>query len=72
MADTTATASVLRDNSVEELKLRLEEAKHDLFRLRVKATTKELLNTNEMREKRREIARILTILTEKSNAANAS
>lgn len=58
-------AKHLREQSVEDLELRLEETKHDLFRMRVRQTTKELVNTNDIREKRREIARILTILTEK-------
>jgi len=70
MAD-TVTAKHLREQSLEDLELRLEETKRDLFRLRVRQTTKELVNTNELRLKRREIARILTILTEKQSAASA-
>ena len=70
MAD-LVTAKHLREQSVEDLELRLEESKRDLFRLRVRQTTKELVNTNELREKRREIARILTILAEKASAASA-
>lgn len=63
-------AKHLREQSVEDLELRLEETKHDLFRMRVRQTTKELVNTNDIREKRREIARILTILTEKKSATS--
>ena len=70
MAD-LVTAKHLREQSVEDLELRLEESKRDLFGLRVRQTTKELVNTNELREKRREIARILTILAEKASAASA-
>lgn len=70
MAD-KLTAKHLREQTIEDLVLRLEETKRDLFRLRVRQTTKELVNTNELRTKRREIALILTILTEKNTAASA-
>ncbi|MGF1573437.1 MAG: 50S ribosomal protein L29 [Sumerlaeia bacterium] len=69
MADKTLNAEALRKQTVEDLELRLEESKRDGFRLRVRATTKELVNTTEIKNKRREVARILTILNEKSKAS---
>jgi large subunit ribosomal protein L29 len=67
MAD-VQTNEQLRKQSAEDLELRLQESKRDSFRLRVKATTKELTDTSGIRKKRREIARILTILNEKSSS----
>lgn len=70
MADkTTMNAEQLRKQSIEDLELRLEETKRDGFRLRVRATTKELVNTTEIKNKRREVARILTILNEKNTTS---
>lgn len=71
MAKTTLTAKQMRDQSPDELALRLAEAKKSLFGLRVRATTKELTNPSEIRKTRREIARIQTILAEKSKQAKA-
>ncbi|MDX1971517.1 MAG: 50S ribosomal protein L29 [Candidatus Sumerlaeia bacterium] len=67
MAD-VQTNEQLRKQSVQDLELRLQESKRDAFRLRVKATTKELSDTSAIRKKRREIARILTVLNEKSSS----
>lgn len=65
-------AETLRKQTVEDLELRLEETKRDAFRLRVRSTTKELVNSSEIKTKRREIARILTILNEKSSSADSA
>lgn len=67
MAKTTTTsAKKLRDLSVEDLNLRIEDLKKQLFGLRLKATTKELTDPTEIRRTRREIARVHTILNEKT------
>lgn len=63
------TAAKLREHTVEELRLRLDDAKAEAFKLRVRSTTKELDNPMRMRIVRRDIARIETILTEKQTAA---
>ena len=71
MADKPANAQELRKNTVDELKLRLDEAKGELFKLRVRTTTKELTNGNAIRFKRREIARLNTIIAEKQREGAA-
>jgi len=57
----------LRKNTIEELELRLNEAKAELFKMRVRSTTKELTNGNAIRFQKKEIARLLTLITEKKN-----
>ncbi len=69
MAKNIATSAVLRESTPEELDMRLNEAKQELFSLRVKSTTKELSNPNLIKSKRREIARINTIMNEKNKGA---
>ncbi|MCB2155392.1 50S ribosomal protein L29 [bacterium] len=63
------TAEKLREQSVEELHLLLEESKRELFNMRVRSTTKELTDPNQIPMKKRDIARINTILTEKARQA---
>ena len=69
MAKKTVTAEKLRDQSLEELHMLLAETKKDLFTMRVRSTTKELTDPNQIPMKKREIARIHTILTEKAHKA---
>lgn len=69
MAKNKLTATKLRENTPEELRLRLDDAKKDMFTLRVRQTTKELENPHAIKTKRRDIARILTILHEKAAKA---
>lgn len=66
------TAEKLRENSPEELALRLEECRKELWQFRVGRVTKTLENPHVISAKRREIARILTILGEKQRAAAKS
>ncbi len=58
-------ASEYRDLTVEELELRAEELRKSLFNLRTRATTKELENVSRIRQEKRELARLLTVLTAK-------
>ena len=58
-------ASQLRETREEELLQRIDDLRESIFNLRVKATTKELANTSQLRAERRELARILTVLREK-------
>lgn len=58
-------ANQLRDMSEEELLQRVDDMRQSIFRLRVRATTKDLKNTAQLRIERREIARVMTILREK-------
>ena len=59
----------LRSQSVADLNAQLVEAKKELFNLRFQNATNQLTNTNRIREVRKNIARIQTIITEKSNVA---
>jgi large subunit ribosomal protein L29 len=52
--------------SVDELNARLVEAKKELFNLRFQNATNQLDNTGRIREVRRNIARISTVLTQKA------
>ena len=51
----------------EQLLGKLETSKQDLFNLRFQHVTGQLENPIAMREKRREIARIKTVINEKEN-----
>lgn len=57
----------MRDLDKEQLLGKLETSKQDLFNLRFQHVTGQLENPMAMREKRREIARIKTVINEKEN-----
>ena len=59
----------LKAKSVAELNEELVAAKKELFNLRFQNATNQLDNTSRIKEVRRKIARIQTIITEKANAA---
>ncbi len=54
----------LRGKSVEELNQELVAAKKELFNLRLKNATNQLENTSRIKEVRKNIARIQTMITE--------
>jgi large subunit ribosomal protein L29 len=58
-------AKEIRNLSDEELISRLAQLREGLFKARVRASTKELDNIMLVRNTRRDIARVLTILREK-------
>ena len=58
----------LRTQSADELNAQLVEAKKELFNLRFQNATNQLDNTGRIKEARKNIARIQTIITEKANA----
>ena len=58
----------LKNKSVEELNQELVAAKKELFNLRFQNATNQLDNTARIKEVRRNIARIQTVITEKSRA----
>lgn len=58
----------LRNKTSDELKLELVSAKKELFNLRFQNATNQLNNTARIREVRKNIARIQTIITQRSNA----
>jgi large subunit ribosomal protein L29 len=55
----------IRAKSNEELVKRLEEAHQELFNLRFRLATKQLVNHREIPRVKREIARLSTILKER-------
>ena len=58
----------MRDKSVDELQIREKELSEQLFKLRFQRATGRIENPMKIREVKREIARIKTLLTERSNA----
>mgnify|MGYP001118666357 FL=1 len=59
----------LKNKSVEELNADLDAAKKELFNLRFQNATNQLDNTSRIKEVRKNIARIQTVITEQTNAA---
>ncbi len=55
----------IRDLDPAGLKTKLEEAHQELFNLRFRLATKQLVNHREVRRAKKNIARIETILKEK-------
>lgn len=55
----------LRSRSVEELEKMLAETRGQLQKLYFKVAQRELKNVREIRQKKKEVARILTIIKEK-------
>ena len=58
----------LKTKSVDELSVDLVAAKKELFNLKFQNATNQLENTSRIKEVRRNIARIQTIMAEKANA----
>ena len=58
----------LRGKSVEELNEELVAAKKELFNLRFQNSTNQLDNTSRIKEVRKNIARIQTLITEAKRA----
>ena len=61
-------ASALRDKSVDELHVRERELSEQLYKLRFQRATGRMESPARMRQVRREIARIKTLLNEKARA----
>ena len=59
----------LRTKSAAELNDELVAAKKELFNLRFQNATNQLENTSRIKEVRKNIARIQTVIVEKANAA---
>ena len=58
----------LKNKSLEQLAVELTTAKKELFELRLKNATNQLENTSKIRQVRKNIARIETIITMKKKA----
>ena len=59
----------LKAKTVAELNEELVSAKKELFNLRFQNATNQLDNTSRIKEVRKNIARIQTVITEKAKAA---
>ncbi len=66
---TSAYLEELKNQSVADLKAQLVDAKKELFNLRFQNATNQLDNTARIKEVRKNIARIQTVITEKQNVA---
>jgi len=58
----------IRDMGLEDLKTKEKELREQLFRLRFQKSLGQLDNALKLRETRRDIARVLTVLKEKQVA----
>ncbi|MBS7305702.1 MAG: 50S ribosomal protein L29 [Lachnospiraceae bacterium] len=58
----------LQAKTTEELQAQLVDAKKELFNLRFQNATNQLDNTSRIKDVRRNIARIQTVITQKSKA----
>ena len=65
-------ASAMREMTVDEIRERVTELRAELFNLRFRNSMKQLDNPIKIRESRREMARLLTVLNEKEKAKAAS
>lgn len=63
-------ASELRNKSVEELNTELLKVREEQFRLRMQEATGQLGQTHLLKQAQRDIARIKTVLTQKSGTEN--
>ena len=66
--ETSKYLEELKGQSVTDLNAQLVEAKKELFNLRFQNATNQLDNTARIKEVRRNIARIQTVITEKARA----
>jgi len=64
-----ATAKELRELNIEDLQRRAQELRATLFQDQLKLKTGALDNPSERVGHRRDLARVLTVLTEKQKAA---
>ncbi|MDF1586389.1 50S ribosomal protein L29 [Geminicoccaceae bacterium 1502E] len=62
-------ANEIRGDSAEQIKDRLVQLKKEAFNLRFQRATGQLENTRRIREVRRDIARIMTVLSEQRRTA---
>ena len=64
-----ATAKELRELTVQDLERRAVELREQLFRDRMKLRTGTLDSPTQRNERRRDLARVLTLITQKHAAA---
>ncbi len=62
----------IRELNIEQLKQQLISKEEELFNLKIQLATKQLENPMKIREARRNVARLKTILREKEKGTKAS
>lgn len=62
-------AAEIREMKIESIQEELDDARESLMRLRFQLTTGELTDHTQIRQTRRKIARLITILKEKEGEA---
>ncbi len=72
MAKSTLKPADLRDNSVDELLQKERDLAEQLFALRLQKVTGQLEKPARVRQVRRDLARVLTVLTAKRAGAGAA
>jgi len=65
-------ATAMREMTADEIRERITELRAELFNLRFRNSMKQLDNPLKIRESRRELARLVTILNEKQKEKAAS
>lgn len=65
-------ASELRELTLDELATKARETRNDYFGARVRFATGQLENTAKLRQMRRDVARIETVLRQRAAAADTS
>ncbi|MES2201568.1 MAG: 50S ribosomal protein L29 [candidate division FCPU426 bacterium] len=63
-------AKSLRELGADELKAKIKDQREGLFKLRIRKEARQLENPVSLRHARREIARLATVLAEKTKAAS--
>nr|WP_314113805.1 50S ribosomal protein L29 [uncultured Leptotrichia sp.] len=61
------TINEIRELSLEELEVKVNELKQELFNLKFQKTLGQLQNTAKIRDVKRTIARLKTVVTEKTS-----
>ena len=64
-------AAALRERSSEELSKQLSDLEEQLFKLRFQKSTGQIENPIKIREVRRDIARVLTVINERRDQESA-
>ena len=62
----------MREMTPDEIRLRLSELREELFNLRFRNSLKQLDNPLKIRQSRREMARLLTVLSERQKTGAAA
>ncbi len=63
-------AAELRELSQDELRIKEQEMRRELFNLRFQQATGEIENPRRLRSLRKDVAKVLTVMAEKSGKQN--